>query len=179
MAEEKIFLQTFWDLYPDADAIPPFKALRNKRGDEASSRLMFYIRFLHDPEHEYIQMLPRVGREELLKEYCSIKKTDLSSALFKAAEEWYQFNYMSKPKQALAVIGNKVEDAGKAIERGAIYAHTDIVEHVAAIKAFKELAMEYESAKAVVTQEIKSTRIAKQFGKNEIVRPVDTGEIYD
>ncbi|HEY3525791.1 MAG TPA: hypothetical protein VGK47_06320, partial [Nitrososphaeraceae archaeon] len=68
-------IASFWDYYPDSDVIPEFKALRNKRGDTISSFLMWYLRFNYDPEHEYVQKLPKKEREELLQKYFKLKKS--------------------------------------------------------------------------------------------------------
>ncbi len=149
-------MQTFWETFPDCDAIPEFKALRAKRGDEASSRIMWYIRFVHDPEHEYVSKLPRKDRESLLVDYCNIKKKDLDSALFKSAETWYQSNYMSKAKRAFVMISTKLEQAEEVIRNGNIYAPEDIALWVNATKALKEFKIEYESAEATFNSETKA-----------------------
>ncbi len=176
--EDKIFLHQFWIRHPDADAIPPFKALRTKRGDEASSRLMWYLTFLNDPEHEYVHKLPRKDRDELLKDYCEIKKGDLSSQLFKDADSWFQTNWLSAVKQTYAAFGDKIFDARNAIKTGVIFAPEDIETYKNALLSFKALVSEYEIAKNQFNSEVKSATTNKLFGTNKQVNPAADGSMF-
>lgn len=176
--EDKIWLHRFFDEYPDAMVIPAFKALYTKRGAEAASKVMWYIRFLHDPEHEYISKLPRKDREELLKEYCGMKKQDLTSATFLEAEKWYTDNFMSKAKQVFMVYGEKLEQAREAIKTGVIYAPTDIGVFKDSLKDLKEFAALYDDVGHTMSQEIKASKTGKMFGKDEMVRPADNGGLF-
>lgn len=176
---EKVFLHRFWEEHPDADVIPAFNALRKKRGDEASSRIMWYIRFLNDPLHEYIGSLPRADREKLLVDYCEIKKGDLTSPLFKAAEEFYKNDFMTEVRQVYDAIHEKVLQAKNAIRAGVIYAPEDIDTQVRALKAFKEFAREFEDARMALNAERKTSKLSKAFGKDEFIGPADSGTLFE
>lgn len=175
---EKVFLHRFWEEYPDADAIPAFKALRNKRGDEASSRIMWYIRFLNDPLHEYVGSLPREDRDKLLIEYCQIKKADLNSPLFKAAVAWYVNEYMSETRKAFAALQEKIFQSEVAIRTGVIYSPDDIDTYNRAIKSLKELKREFDSSRHDLNEEKKESRAAKMFGQDQFVSPADEGTLF-
>lgn len=178
MKEELVFLHSFWIKYPEADVIPQFNAIRKKRGDEASSRIMFYIRFLFDPEHEYLFDLPKENREALLIDYCKMKKTDLTSQFTKEAMDYYSQEFMSKPKRAFASIGRKIEEADKALDQGTIYAPSDIAIYVGALKSLKELKREYDSAKAEFLSDIK-TSTKNMYGKKDTpVGRADDGSLF-
>lgn len=146
--------------------IPEFKALRNKRGDEASSRILWYIRFLYDPEHEYLANLPTAKRDELLIDYCHIKKSDLKTALFDGAVNYYKEYWMSEPKQAFNEIRAKIREAREALKGGTIYAPSDIKIYSEALKALKELKREYDAAESEFKSDVKS-QITTFYGKKD------------
>lgn len=175
--DDKLFIHQWWEYYPDCDVIPEFKALRNKRGDEASSRLLWYLRFMYDPEHEYISKLPRQGREELLVDYCGIKKSDKDSKLFQAAEKWYVENYMSKAKRVVRGMWDKMEEAEEVVRKSIIYAPGDIEAYDKDTKALLSLRRTLENAEAVMKSEIKQGT-SKIYGKDIIVGAADDGSLY-
>lgn len=168
----------FWDYYPDSNLIPEFKALRNKRDDTISSNIMWYIRFNVDPEHEYVHKLPKANREELLKEFFKIKKSDLSSALFKAAEAWYTEHYMSRVKRSLALLHRKAEEAEKVLREGEMYSPEDIKKFTDALKALKEFRQELEIAEREFKSGI-AKRAVKAFGKDQQINGAEDGSLWE
>lgn len=171
-------IPSFFDFFPEADVIPEFKALRNKRDDTIASHLLWYIRFLHDPEHEYVHRLPKANREELLKGYFKIKKTDLSSALFKAAEAWYSEHYMSRVKRSLALLHRKAEEAEKVLREGEMYSPEDIKKFTDALKALKEFRQELEIAEREFKSGI-AKRAVKAFGKDQQINGAEDGSLWE
>lgn len=175
--EDKIFLHRFWEVYPDTLTIPEFAALKSKRGDAASSKIMWYIKFLNDPEHEYVGKLPRKDRDTLLVDYCGIKKSDLSSALFKAAEKWYVEKYMSAVKRVFMALKDKAEQMETMLLADVIYSPEDIPKYVIAMKALKEFKIEYDQTEQLFNSEVKS-KVAKVFGTGEYIKPADNDPLF-
>lgn len=177
MSEDKIFLHRFWDYYPDARVIPPFAALL-KKGEESSSRIMWFLHFLHDPTHEFIAKLPYTDRQKLLFDFCEIKPKDTSSALYKAAEEWYTKEYLSKEKKNLKFFAEKVEQAGVAVRDAQIFAPTDIEDLTRGLKAYREIAEEYRKSQEETQKEVREERTGRLFGKDDTVGAADDGSLY-
>lgn len=171
-------IELFWNYFPDADCIPEFKAVRNKKGDERSSEIMWYIRFLVDPEHEYVHKLPKANREELLKDYFKIKKADLTSTLFKNAEAWYSEYYMSRVKRSLALLYRKAEEAEKVLREGEMYSPEDIKKFTDALKALKEFRQELEIAEREFKSGI-AKRAVKAFGKDQQINGAEDGSLWE
>lgn len=173
------WLDKFWEIYLDAAIIPPFKALKNKRGDQVSSRLMWYLRFLIDPEHEYINTLPKKERETLLIDYCEVKPKDLETVLFKEAAAWYRTKWISKVKRVYIMIGEKLEQAELAIEMSEINTPEDIKINDEALTALSNFKKHYEEFGMLFTQERKAAVGAKYHGSNETpIGPADSGGLF-
>lgn len=179
MAEAGTWLDNFWTIYPDADIVKEFKALRNKRGDIPSSRMMWYIRLAIDPEHEYANILPKKEREALLVDYCQVKPKDLESALFKDAMLWYRTKWISKVKRVFIMIGEKLEQAELAIEMSEINTPEDIKINDEALTALANFKRHYEEFGMLFAQEKKTAVGAKYHGSNNTpVGPADSGGLF-
>lgn len=177
--ETATWLDRFWEIYPDADAIKEFKALRNKRGDQISSRLMWYIRLMMDPEHEYVNILPKKERETLLLEYCQVKPKDLETSLYKDALSWYRTKWISKVKRVFIMIGEKLEQAELAIEFSEINTPEDIKINDEALTALANFKRHYEEFGGLFAQEKKASVGAKYHGSGDTpVGPADSGGLF-
>ena len=173
----------FWTEYPDAGLIEQFAKLRSKRGDETSSHLMWYIKLLHDPEHEYISKIPNVKelaaqnaegqkvdkksqREKILYNYFGLKSTDLSSTLFKEASQWYVDYYMPVSKRVLNIIQQRLFEAEHVLRGFTINTTADIstfVDHTEDYNKFKKL---LDDAQANFNEDKK--RKLKGFGGKQV-----------
>lgn len=177
--EAGTWLDQFWEIYPDADIIPAFKALRNKRGDQISSRLMWYIRLMMDPEHEYATILPKKEREALLIPYCQVKPKDFETALYKDALVWYRTKWISKVKRVFIMIGEKLEQAELAIEMSEINTPEDIKINDEALSALANFKRHYEEFGMLFTQEKKTAVGAKYHGSGDTpIGPADSGGLF-
>lgn len=188
----------FWAEYPDAQVIEPFIKLRNKRGDEISSNLMWYIRLLNDPEHEYISKIPNIRevvvqnhrdveqgievkkdkksqREKILADYFGVKNTDTSSTLFKDAAQWYVEYWMPPTKRMLNSLQNRLFEAAKVADEFRVHTMEDIITSADAVEAYQNFKRLYDEAVANFNEDKKKKVVG--FGKKQVSAAM-SGELF-
>lgn len=176
MPEIQNTLPNFWEKYPDAIAVEDFAFLKNKCGDDKSSRIMWYIRLMNDPEHEYISRYPKAEREEIAIKITGFKKSDMKLEGYKRAEKWYVDRWLSPAAVGKVIIGDKIHEANDALQSKHIDSVEAIGEYTSGIKAYKILKTEYDEFCEMFKQQ--RTNRVRLFGKEDAAGDAADGSLF-
>lgn len=180
MAYKAEDLGDFWQQYPDAGLVPEFAALREKRADR-SSELMWYIKLMHDPSHEFMRHIPAAEREPMLKKALRVVKSDTETAFFKAAEEAMRTRFCSPAHRQVSLLREKLHSADRVLTEAEMFHPNDIKEILGAMQARGQMVKEYEDAVRAMAAHngvAKAEREKLYGGKGEEVRPSEDGSMF-
>lgn len=166
---------SFWDTYPDAVAVGIFRELKQKRGDNKSSDMMWVIHCMLDPENTFMQLLPPKERLEELKKYYEVTGKEVSSELFKKCVAWYRKNWMTAPRRLLNSLREKLFASQELVDSHPVEKPDDIM-------FFAEVQEKVELFRKLHEEALKAFKaegpVRRKLG-GEPLSAADSGDIFD
>lgn len=165
----------FWDTHPDAITIEVFRVIKEKKGEDISSNIMWYIRGMHDPGFEYLKHVPPKERGAELKKYYNLTDKDIKLSYVQKAIEWYLENWLSPARRLCNSQRDKVYEAEALIRSEKMTKVEDIIKYGEIQKAFGVLKSGVDAAEASLKDE---TAPAEKKGTGS-VSAADSGELWN
>lgn len=165
----------FWETFPDAVLVEKLRKLKDSKGKEKSSALLWYIYCFMDPENTFMQHLNEKERSAEIIKYYKIDHKDLKSPQFKEAVEWFKVNWLSASRRMLNALRLKMYESIKFIEDKKIEQGDDILYFADMMKAFKDYKTGIDEAEAMFKLEGPTKR---KLGGGQL-GAADSGDIFD
>lgn len=151
--EDKSALPDFFEAHPEAIAIEAFRNLKEKK--ENASQILYYIKFMVDPQFDHLRVLRPEDRTEELKKWLGIGEKDLFNskgemfAIIAKAEKWFKENWLDPTARLFAAHTEKVHQCTKIVEDYEIDSPTAMTEYKGIIDTFHTIKTTHDKSKGM------------------------------
>ena len=164
--------ENFWEKNPEMNQLSALKDLKEKYDEEHSSKIMWVINAVENPDSQ-LYNLPKKEKLKELQKHFDIKDIDFKDLVIKNAVAIFKKVFLEKEEYVFSVVSDKVDDIMDYMSQFSVETLDEFKAMSDLMAKYNDIMEAYEKAEKRLKMKRDKKRGSGELGASE------TGELWD